>query len=64
MTGEQLIQRAIAQRVAKGLGLRIFGEKAEADRACPTQYAKDADQLAVWIASAQRRGYEYEVMAP
>lgn len=63
MTGEQIIQLAIAQRKAAGLGLHIFGAKADADHACPTQYAKDADQLASWIASAKRHGYEYEVMA-
>lgn len=62
MTGEELIQLAIRRRVEAGLGLRLFGDAAERDGACPTQYAKDRSQLDAWIAQAERRGYEWEIM--
>lgn len=56
MTGEEILKLAMARRTQAGLGLRVFGAKAQADSACPTQYAKDRDQLAAWIAGAERRG--------
>ena len=62
MNGVDLIQAAIARRTASGLGLRLFGAKAEADGACERQYAKDGEQLTRWVEDAQRRGYEYEII--
>lgn len=62
MTGEQIIALAMQRRQSAGLHLRVFGDKARADGACPSLYAKDADQLARWISAAKRNGYQWEVV--
>ena len=62
MNAMEAIQAAMKTRTEAGLHLRIFGEKAEAEGVCEHQFAVDQAQLDRWIASVERRGYEYEII--
>ena len=54
MTGETILELAMAKRAQQGLRLTWFDENGE----CVTAYPKDDAQRQAWIASGTSKGWE------